>query len=70
MAHPQQTQQLMTVHAGHVDVADHQVERLARRRLQRLFGATDGTVVVTGQQQRIGQRFAQGTVVFDQQNLD
>ncbi|MNN08860.1 hypothetical protein D3C81_1217270 [compost metagenome] len=59
LAGPQQREQLVTVHARHVDVADHQIERLTRHRRQRVFSATDRVVIVPGQQQRIGQRLAQ-----------
>ena len=56
---PQQSEQLMAVHARHVDVTEHQVERLGTDRLQRLFRRTDRRVIVPGKQQRIGQCFAQ-----------
>lgn len=70
MACAQQREQLVAVHTRHVDVADHQTEGLLRDGRQRFFGAADGVIVVAGEQQRIGQRFAQRTVILDQQHLD
>ncbi|MNK98246.1 hypothetical protein D3C87_1186050 [compost metagenome] len=58
LSRPQQAQQLMTIHARHVDVAEHQVERLGLDCGQGFFRRTDGCVFVTGEQQRIGQCFA------------
>ena len=66
MAGAQAAQQLVAVHARHVDVADHQAEGFARHRLQCFFAGTDGLEVVAGQQQRVGQRFTQGAVILDQ----
>ncbi|MOA38860.1 hypothetical protein D3C78_1605880 [compost metagenome] len=60
----------MAVHARHIDVTDHQAERLAPHRQQRFFRRTDGSVVVPGQHQRIGQRLTQGPVILNQQHLD
>ncbi|MNG22018.1 hypothetical protein D3C84_1064580 [compost metagenome] len=60
----------MTVHARHVDVADHQVERLGPRRFQGFLRRSHGLVIVPREQQRVRQRFAQSAVILDQQNLD
>ena len=54
----QQTEQLMAVHARHIDVAYHQAEGLIADRRERLFRRTDGRVIVPREQQRIGQCFA------------
>ena len=70
LTHSQQREQLMTIHTGHVDVADHQTERFARHRRQRFFSAADRVKIMAGQQQRISQRFAQRTIILDQQHLD
>ncbi|MNY31238.1 hypothetical protein D3C86_1653940 [compost metagenome] len=49
LTRPQQPEQLMPVHARHVDVADHQIERLGFDRHQGVLGATNGFVIVTGE---------------------
>ena len=51
---PQQGEQLVTVHARHVDVADHQTERFGRDRLQRFFSRPHGAKPMPGQQQSVG----------------
>ncbi|MCY1415953.1 hypothetical protein D9M71_314520 [compost metagenome] len=66
----QQAQQLVAVHAWHVDVADHQAEGLAADNCQRLLRRAHRLVIVPREQQRISQCLAQRAVVFDQQNLD
>ncbi|MNF78305.1 hypothetical protein D3C84_604820 [compost metagenome] len=70
VTNPQCAQQLVAVHARHVDVTDHQIEGLFGRHAQRLFRRADSFEIVTGQQQRIGQCLAQRAVILDQQNLD
>jgi hypothetical protein len=70
LSRAQQAKQLMPVHTRHVDVADDQVERLGFDRRQGFFRRTDGFVIMPGEQERIGQRFTQRAVIFDQQNLD
>ena len=66
LAHPQQAEQLVAVHAGHVDVADHQAEGFLLDRLQGFLGRADRTVVMARQQQRVSQCFTQGAIVFHQ----
>ncbi|MNN87890.1 hypothetical protein D3C81_2055040 [compost metagenome] len=66
LSRPQQSEQLVTVHARHVDVADHQAERLGRRGLQGFLRRGHGLVIVTGKQQRVSQRFTQRAVILDQ----
>ncbi|MNN59437.1 hypothetical protein D3C81_1745520 [compost metagenome] len=70
LARSQQAQQLMAVHARHVDVADHQTEGLALDSSQRLFRRSHRLVIVPREQQRIRQCLAQRAVILDQQNLD
>ncbi|MNG07789.1 hypothetical protein D3C84_911070 [compost metagenome] len=70
LTRPQQSEQLMTIHARHIDVTEHQVERLATDGSQRFLRRTDRGVGVTAEHQRIRQGFAQGAVVLDQQHLD
>ena len=64
-----QAQQLVTVHARHVDVADHQTERFFAQRGNGILGAFHGTELMPADHQRIGKGLAQRAVVFDQQNL-
>lgn len=66
LARAQQAEQLVAVHAGHVDVTDHQAERFLLNRLQGFLGRTDRPVVMARQQQRVSQCFTQGAIVFDQ----
>ncbi|MNP52527.1 hypothetical protein D3C76_1469250 [compost metagenome] len=66
----QQRQQLMPIHARHIDVADHQAERLFSHSLQRLFGRADGTISKTTQLQGIAQGLTQCPIILDQQHLD
>ncbi|MNF84265.1 hypothetical protein D3C84_666170 [compost metagenome] len=58
LASAQQSEQLMAVHARHVHVTEHQVERLGSDGIQRFFGRPHGCVVMPCEQQRIGQCFA------------
>ncbi|MNN63191.1 hypothetical protein D3C81_1785520 [compost metagenome] len=60
----------MTIHARHVDVADHQAERLALQRRQGCFRAVDSDEFMPAEQQGVGKGFAQGAVVLDQQDFD
>ncbi|MNY00628.1 hypothetical protein D3C86_1331280 [compost metagenome] len=62
----QQAQQLVAVHARHIDVADHQAEGFAADGKQRLLCRTHCLVIVPREQERIGQRLAQRAVVLDQ----
>ena len=66
LAYTQQAKQLMAVHARHVDITDHQAEGLGRRGLQSRLRTTHGLVVMTGQQERVCEGLAQGTIVFNQ----
>ncbi len=66
----QQTQQLVTVHARHVDVTDHQTEWLRISGHQRLFGGTDRLIAITGQLKGFPKRFPERTVILDQQHID
>ena len=66
LAGSQQAKQLMTIHARHVDVADHQAEGLEGHRFQCFLSTADSLVVMTGQQQGIRQGLAQCAVVFNQ----
>ncbi|MCY1415971.1 hypothetical protein D9M71_314700 [compost metagenome] len=62
-------QQLVAVHARHVDVAHHQAEGLFTQRHQGGLGAIHGAVVIATDHQGVRQGFTQGAVVFDQQNF-
>ena len=62
-------QQLMTIHTRHVDVADHQPERLFGQRDQGRLGAIDRPIIMPAQAQGIGQGFAQRAIVFNQQDF-
>ncbi|MNO98394.1 hypothetical protein D3C76_901390 [compost metagenome] len=66
LSRPQQSEQLMTIHARHVDVADHQIKRFGRRSFQGFLRRRHGLVIVAGEQQRVCQRLAQRAVVLDQ----
>ncbi len=66
----QPSKQLVAVHAGHIDVTDHQAERLAGDRQQGILGATDRTVRAAAQLKGVAQGLAQGAVILDQQYFD
>ena len=64
-----QGQQLMTVHARHIDVANHQTEGLLGQGQQGRLGAIHRPIGMSAQLQGIGQRFTQGTVILNQQHF-
>ncbi len=66
----QQTQQLVAVHARHVDVTDHQAEGRCLGSHQCFFGGTDRLIVITGQLEGFPKRFPERTVILDQQHID
>ncbi|MCY1420207.1 hypothetical protein D9M71_358220 [compost metagenome] len=70
VARTDQSEQLVAVHARHVDVADHQVERLPLQRRQGRFRAVDGDEFMAAEQQGVGKGFAQSAVVLYQQDFD
>ncbi|MNI36149.1 hypothetical protein D3C73_901920 [compost metagenome] len=66
LARAKHAQQLVPIHARHVHVAEHQAEGFCSHSIQRLFSRTDCLEVMPGQQQCIGQCFAQRAVILDQ----
>ena len=62
-------QQLMAGHAGHIDIADHHIDRRPGQACQRIFSAGRFPHLEFRQFQRRHQSFAQVVVIFHNQNL-
>ena len=64
-----QSQQLMAIHARHIDVTDHQAKGFLCQSQQGRLRAIHRPIGMPTQLQGIGQRFTQGAVILNQQHF-